>query len=282
MKLKVFSIIVLSLFIVGCGCGNGQTVEGDDANMIDPNEEVVVIFNDENLEALIREELEIQEGDITSIDMQGLYYLTINDIGVEDLTGLEYAINLLEFTLSRENVESLDPIKNLVNLERIRIAYTEIENLPLTFHEQVNLKQISIVGTIIEDVSFVEGMTNLDHLTMTDAGIKDISAMENLINIEQLNLRGNEIKEIDALSNMNALVYLNLQSNEISTIEPLEGLESLYDVVLSYNYVYNLKPLEDLPSLSEVTIYLNHDVKHLIFDHVSILEEMGIDVSYNR
>ena len=282
MKLKVFSIMFLSLFIAGCGCGSIQTVEGDDANMIDPNEEVVVIFNDENLEALIREELEIEERDITSIDMQELYFLTINDISVEDLTGLEYAINLTEFSLMRESVESLEPIRNLTNLERFIIRYSEIENLPITFNEQVNLKHISIVGTIIEDATFVTNMTNLDHVTMTDAGIKDISAMENLINIEQLNLRGNEIEYIDSLSNMHALKYLNLQSNQISNVEPLEGLESLYDVVLSFNNVYNLKPLEELPSLGVLVIHLHPDAKYSITDQMSLFENKGIKVEYTR
>jgi len=280
MKYKI-GILMMLLFVGGCG-GTDETKGSEQEAKIDPSEEVIVTFKDENLETLIREELEKPTGDITSLDMQELYYLTINDIGVKNLEGLEYALELREFSIMREEVDSLEPLKNLDKLERLIIRYTEIENLPIEFNKEVNLLHVSIVGTIIEDVSFLEFMTNIDHLTMTDAGIEDISALENLVKVEQLNLRGNKIEDISALSEMHQLRYLNLQGNNVSTIEPLTDLESLYDVVLSYNPVYNLSPLRTLPALGVVVIYLDHEVKHLILDQVYELEKMGIDVSYHR
>ena len=245
-------------------------------------QETIVIFEDEILENHVREKLNIPTGDITSTDMLDLYLLSISELGVTDLTGLEYAQGLAEFTLARENVKSLEPLKNLASLERFSLRYSEIEELPIEFSQDVNLNHVSIVNTQINDVTFLTHMTNVDHLTMTDAGITDISALENLNNVQQLNLRGNDIEDISSLAGMNNLEILNLQHNNVSDISPLEGLEKLYDLVLSFNPVYNLKAIESLPSLSVLVIHLDHEVKHLIFDQVEVLKNMGIDVEYTR
>ncbi len=282
MKLKL-GVLILLLFIVGCGCGNGNGEEvTEEEPAIDRNEEVIVVFEDEILEELIREELEKPEGDITSFDMLDLYFFTINDAGVENLTGLEYALELREFSIQRETVDSLLPLKNLSQLERLSIRYCEIINLPIEFSEEVNLNHVSIVGTIIEDVTFLRYMTNVDHLTMTDAGIEEIAALENLVNVQQLNLRGNDIEDISALANMQSLEVFNIQGNNVQSIDVLSELKALDDLVLSYNPIYNLKPLENLPSLSTLIIYLPHEEKHLIFDQVEMLENQGIRVDYHR
>jgi len=246
------------------------------------DQETIVVFKDEILENHVREELGIPTGDITSTDMLDLYLLSISELGVTDLTGLEYALGLAEFTLARENVKSLEPLKNLASLERFSLRYSEIEELPIEFSKDVNLNHVSIVNTQINDVTFLTHMTNVDHLTMTDAGITDISALENLNNVQQLNIRGNDVKDISSLSGMNNLEILNLQHNNVSDISPLEGLEKLYDLVLSYNPITNLKATESLPSLQTLIVYLDHEVKHVIFDQVKTLENMGIDVEYHR
>ncbi len=270
--------LLLVLFVSACG----DDTENDKAEKIDPSEEVVVTFADQKLENLVRDELERPSGDITSLDMQELYFLTINEAGVTNLTGLEYALELREFTLMRETVDSLEPLQNLSNLERFIVRYSEIKDLPIKFSESVDLKHISTTGTVIEDISFVEHMTNLEHVTMSDAKITDIAVLEQAVNIKQLNFRGNQISNIDALAEMNQLEVLNLQGNEIACIEALTELESLNDVVLSYNPIANIRPLETLPALQTVVVYLPHETKHLIFEQVATLRDMGIDVSYHR
>ncbi len=259
-----------------------QEREGSVETRVDTNNEVIVIFEDEILENHIREELSIPEDDITSTDMLALYSLTIPELGVTNLKGLEYALELNRFSLSGENVVSLEPLKNLNSLERFSLRYSTIENLPIEFSQDVNFTTVSIVNTKINDVNFLSHMTNIDHLTMTDAGLTDISPLANLNNVKQLNLRGNEISDISVLQGKDTLEILNLQHNNVSDVSPLAGLARVHDLVLSFNPAYDLEPLEMMPSLRTLVIHLHSDVRHLIRDQVEILEEMEINVEYNR
>ena len=256
--------------------------EFEENQSLDTSPDEIVVFEDNNLENLVREELSIFDGDITVADMQNLYSININKAEVVSLGGLEHATELLYFSLLHENVDSLDPIKNLSNLERINISYSTIQDLPIEFSSGVNPNSISIIDTQIGDVSFLAHMTNVEHLTVTDAGIKDISALAGLDNLVRLNLSRNEIGDISVLVGKDKLESLNLQTNQVSDISSLAGLASLSEVTLSYNPVYNLKPLEDLPNLTSVRIYLDHDVKSRIFDQVGELEKAGVQVDYHR
>jgi len=278
-------IVVLGYFFSTKDSGKVKETQENNyetEEMVNVNNEVVVIFEDEILENYIREVLMIPSGDINSTDMLEVYDINIKGLGVTNLQGLEYATELYSFSLSRENIKSLEPLKNLTNLAYLTISYSEIEELPIEFEKNENLNNLSIIDTKINDASFLKNMPNLNHLTMTDAGLKDISAIKDLNSIVQLNFHGNEIKDLSALKGKDKLETLTLQSNLISDISPLSELQSLRNLTLSYNPIYNLKPLETLTSLEELTIYLNHDVKHKIFEHVEILEGKGIDVQYHR
>ncbi len=259
-----------------------QKNEEKAVDRVETNNEVVVIFEDEILENHIREELSIPEDDIMSTDMLDLYSLSISELGVQSLKGLEYALELNSFSLSTENIKSLDPLKNLSSLERFSLRYSTIEDLPIEFSQDVNFTTVSIVNTKINDVNFLSHMTNIDHLTMTDAGITDISPLKNLNNVIQLNLRGNEISDISVLQGKDTLEILNLQHNNVSDVSPLAGLARVHDLVLSFNPAYDLEPLEMMPSLRTLVVHLDSDVRHLIREQVEILEEMDIDVDYSR
>jgi len=267
-KLLVF-LLVFTLF----GCN--KEVE----NKIDENKEVVVNFVDENLKDLIKQELNIEKEDITSFDMKELYSLSISNAEIKNLTGLEYAINLDSLTIMRQNIKSLEPIKDLKKITYFTFSYSTIEELPINLSS--NFERLSIIDTQIDDVSFLKDINTLKNLTLTDCNISEID-FKNLNNLESLYLRENSISDISSLKGKNKLEELNLQDNEVLDISPLEGLEKLSYIVLSYNPVTNLKPLESLKNLKELVIYQNHDVKHLIFDQVDKLIEMGVDVSYHR
>ncbi|MCR3921266.1 MAG: leucine-rich repeat domain-containing protein [Firmicutes bacterium] len=292
MKTKIALIFCLVVIILsGCGKSSGDTQTGQDEvnelngpdSISDESEEVIVTFDCPELERLVRAELDKETGDILSTDMLQLYYVRANGDNVSSLSGLEYAKNLSDFGILRNDIDldSLDPISNLTSLTRINLSYTNVAN-PVALGKLDKVTYFALIDTNISDISYLNEFTSLEHLTLTNNGISDIDALAGLKNLTQLNLRGNSISSLEALRGKGKIEFLNIQDNNVSDIEPLADLISLENLTLSYNPITNLKPLEDLPKLVELTIYQHHDVKHLIFDQIEILVSKGIDVSYHK
>ncbi len=280
-----FVLIVIIVFSSKNEVNEVANLENDydlEEKIVEFDASTIVVFEDENLENYIREKLDILSEDIYASDMLDIYDLNINRLGVTSLVGLEYASNLNSFTISYEDIESLKPLRNLVNLKRLSLRYSNIEDLPISFNNNVNLTNVSIVNTAVNDLSFLANMTELVHLTATDANIVNISDINNLSKIKQLNLRGNEIEDISVISEINDLEILNLQKNKVFNVESLTNLKYLDDLVLSFNPIYNISPLININSLNTLVIYLDHDIKHHILNDVKVLEDMGVSVEYNR
>jgi len=293
MKGIALSISVFIILLTGCNntrptpstspADPQHTVEQTMRQTSEQVSEVIVTFVCTELERLIREKLNKPTGEITSTEMLELYDIRANGDNISSLSGLEYALNLVEFGVLRNEIEleSLDPISNLTSLERINLSYTQVKD-PVTLGKLDKVYYFALIDTNISDISFLADMTAIEHLTMTNCGISDIHTLAGLTKLTQVNLNRNNIESIEALRGKDKIETLNLQGNLVSDISPLAELTNLRDVTLSYNPITNLKPLEELPYLESVRIYLDHDVKHLIFDHVKILEEKGIEVDYHR
>ena len=75
-----------------------------------------VVFNDPALEAQVRLVLNKPSGDIYASDMETLQQFGASGLGISDLTGLEYAVNLEGLYLSENEIASLAPLAPLVKL----------------------------------------------------------------------------------------------------------------------------------------------------------------------
>lgn len=76
--------------------------------------------------------------------MESLTYFTIDDEGVQDLTGLETAVNLEGFSLNNQKIKDLSPIAGLTKL-----------------------KHVSLMNNQIEDISVLEQLPNLESASLT-------------------------------------------------------------------------------------------------------------------
>ena len=299
MKIKILSIMLLVIMCAGLvltGCGRGSnpatttTLKGTKTTTsttheatTEQNEEVVVTFACPELELLVRLELQIDSEPITSTDMLGLESIRPNGESISSLIGLEYAKNLSDFGILRNEIEldSLEPISNLTSLTRISVSYTTVSK-SIAFGNLEQVTYLSFIDTNISDIGSLANLPAIQQLTLSDCGISDIGALANMTDLTSVNLYGNNIASMEALRNKSQIESLNIQGNQISDISPMADMTNLQMAVLSYNPITNLKPLEDLPNLQELTIYQDHDVKHLIFDQVAILEGKGIEVLYHR
>lgn len=68
---------------------------------------------------------------ITEAQMDSLTYITLANINVTDLTGIEYAHNIKDLTINNIHATNYNPISGLSNLERLRIMEQML--LPIKF-----------------------------------------------------------------------------------------------------------------------------------------------------
>ncbi|MBU7007156.1 leucine-rich repeat domain-containing protein [Phosphitispora fastidiosa] len=235
----------------------------------------VVSFNDSNLEAAIREMLGKPTGDITTEDMAELSVLDPVGCGIQDLTGLEYAINLRELDLSGNNIADISSLEGLTkladldlesnqicdissladlsNLWRLDLDNNQISNLtPLSGLN--NLHSLRLISNSITDVTPLTGLTNLCYLDLDNNLINNISPLADLFNLEELSLANNQISNVADLSELASLTHLYLENNEISDVSSLSSLTNLDTLYLSNNQISNINPISSLINLRKLLL----------------------------
>jgi len=153
-----------SLFI--SACSSDPTSSNDDEDI----EIEIVNFADQRLLTQVRLALDIESDvEITPDLMLELDTLNINAgndtsgelTGISDLTGLEFALNLVYLRLSATSITDLSPISGLEKIDYLRFNNTPITNLsPLSNITSLTYFNANSV-TGITDISPLSGNTGL-------------------------------------------------------------------------------------------------------------------------
>ena len=195
---------------------------------------------------------------------------TLEDKGIRDLTGLEFAINLKRLSLKKNEISDLTPLSRLTKLEYLDIIDTNVSDLSpianLTNIEQLNLddntisdlspianlQNLKFFGSnakVLTDISVLADMENLTEVHMWGPPFRDMSPLVNLPNIEIINLCGNEISEIPSLKNAPKLKVLYVFDNNVSDVSILQDLTNLERLNLRNNNITDIAPLAGLTNL---------------------------------
>lgn len=224
-----------------------------------------VYFADPNLKQSVEDALDVINP--TEAQMGALSYLNANNRGIKDLTGLEYATNMVTLILANNSISNISSLSGM----------TKLDNL--------NLRKNNII-----DINALSGINDINDLDLWDNQIVDISALSNMTNIHSLNLRSNQIIDISSLSGLAKLKILNLQDNQISDIEALSGMTDLEELNLQGNDItdieaisnitnmlilnLNLNPITDISALSKMTKLTHLQLYHIRITDVSALYAM--------
>ena len=111
--------------------------------------------------------------------MLQLTQLRATDIGITDLTGLEYAINLNTLDLGNNGIRDVRPLAGLIALSRLSLWNNQVEDItPLA--NLTNLVSLNLSYNNVEDVSILANLTNLQYLAMRVNLATDFSPLQNL------------------------------------------------------------------------------------------------------
>ena len=209
--MTIFRFYCLCTFIALCSWSNVTFAQ-------------VVEIPDANLERAIREELGLSSKvPVTQQEMLLLDTLTARDAEIEDLTGLEYAIQVREIFLERNQVRDITPLRGLTNLKVLYLSKNPISDLsPLS--GLVSLQRLDLTLIPIQDLSILSNLTQLEGLGLRLCGITDITPLENLTKLRFLDLTENQIVDIGPLANLTALKELRIHKNLIVDFSPIQGI----------------------------------------------------------
>jgi hypothetical protein len=88
-----------------------------------------VIFADPNLEAAIREAIDVPERPIYNSDLAGLTSFSASGRNISNLTGLEGCTDLTHLDLSYNQIGNVAPLANLINLAYLQLDLNQIGNI---------------------------------------------------------------------------------------------------------------------------------------------------------
>jgi internalin A len=182
-----------------------------------------VDFPDPNLETAVREAINKPEGPIYPEDLQELNVLAAMDMGISDLSGLEYCTNLSILYIGNNEITDVSPLSELCNLGGLYL-----------------------MGNQVSDFTPLLSLTNLSELDLSFNQITDISSLSeaSFTNLYSLGLNGseetNQISDISSLTALPKLRSVTLWNNQISDASPLLELVFLENV-----FILQGNPLDD-------------------------------------
>ena len=253
---------------------------------VDPQEERIpgasVYIPDSNLRAAIAEILGKAPGVTITVEEMATLTTEIvaNDRGIRDLTGIEFAVNVLHFDLSDNQISDLSPLARLPNLAWLNTAenyeitdlspladLTNLKGLSISNSSKVsdlsalaklvNLERFRIWGSPISDLSPLAGLTRLEVLDICGTDITDFSTLRKLTNLKELYLVETGISDVSPLRHLTGLTRLSVARNEVSDVSPLASLRNLKWLALHQNSISDLSPLDALAKTTKILWHEN-------------------------
>jgi len=176
----------------------------------------IVIFPDVNLENVIRQELNIPAPTpITSDDMLQLTDLNARYKNITNLSGLEYAENLLFADLRNNQLSSVLGLPTSQNLTVLYLRSNQIADL-VGFPDLPNLETLQLSDNQLSNVSGLPALQNLTYLGLGFNQIADLTDFPDYPNLQTLFLDRNLISDISVLAGLTGLSYLYLNGNPLN------------------------------------------------------------------
>jgi len=224
--------------------------------LVDLKVNKIVVFENPQIEALVREILEKPIGGISQHQLLTIVSLDASDRNLTSLIGIDLMPNLIELDLKNNQISNLEPLKNLKHLKKLNLRNNDLTDLsPLAL--LTNLTYLNIHSNlIITSIQPLSGLENLRTLIMAYVPIGDeITLLENFKHLVHLNLRGCDVTDLEPIFQLENLEYLNLHSNpEISSTTSLKNLSNLKALILANIPVGDsIETLSNLPQIE----YLN-------------------------
>ena len=202
----------------------GCALKDDDAKEILANApalKTLVLKDNELKEVSFEKNPNLQSADlsgnqITHIEktnLENLTVLRVDDNRLTDLGFLETAVHLHTLSAERNNIESIDVLKNCAILAKVSLAENQITDVSALGNAKDRIEELNLSDNQISDLDCIWPLTALRRLSVDNNRLTTIYLTESK-KLSYLSARNNKI---DSLSgDFEALAYLDVADNNLS------------------------------------------------------------------
>lgn len=280
-----------------------------------------VEFNNDPLEAAVREAIQRPRGEIYDRHLRTMASLDASNRGITNLDGIEWMPNLQELNLRGNRISDISRLSGLRRLEKLNLRGNDVSDISplkkLSALEYLNLyansgiqdieplKGLKNLHTLIlayvpvgDQVDNLAELTLLRRLNLRSTGIKDLSFMAGLTKLENLNLYGNtsisSLEMIGTLEDLETLILANVPTYGDLGFLSLSGLTKLKYLNLRESGAADIEPLSELLDLEYLNLHSNpaistiqpiknlHRLETLILANVPVGQEAGIIENFSN
>lgn len=219
---------------------------------------------------------ELAIGDYSPLaNLTSLTSLTLSGCALSDadLALINACTRLTSLTVSKNQLTTLEPIKDLHYLEHLDASFNEISSstvlseMPLLNYLYLNnnfladteslsglseLITLDISNNPLSDLTPVTKLKNLTELYLAGTNPSNIKALKNLPNLKLLDISQCGLASLSVVNDFPALTVLYANGNSISSLSTFKKpVEELY---ISYNPLVDISPLKDQKNLTSLEL----------------------------
>jgi Leucine-rich repeat (LRR) protein/predicted phosphodiesterase len=243
-----------------------------------------LLIPDPALKAAISSQLGGAEPDMENI--LALTQLDANSLGIQDLGGLEYAVNLETLYLNDNRVTSTPSLSFLEKLQLVEMLDNPLDrefycideplilesspgailrvdgnpdpnNTCEVFFADANLKTVVETELGVASPTLLQMRELFGLWDSANQGINDITGLESARHCLEFDLSGNQITDLSPLSGNRKMAALVLSGNQVSDLSPLSNMIDLQWLLLDDNQISDTGPLLNMTHIEYLPLDSN-------------------------
>ncbi len=192
--------------------------------------------------------------DISAEQMLSLSEVVCNEMGINDLSGIEHATNVTLLSMYGNNISDLSMLSSLTNLTSLTLHNNNISSIS-SLQYLSKLELLHLDNNHISDLSAIANLTSLKYLYLANNNISDVSNLSKLTRLIELFLQNNRISDISAFERLTSLRWVSIDNNSISDISSFANISNLNGLYAANNNISDISALKNKYELNE--LYLN-------------------------
>jgi Leucine-rich repeat (LRR) protein len=143
---------------------------------------------------------------------------------------------------------------DLGKLRSLNLSQLKLDQLDVCiFPHMKGLKELFLGQGEYDDLSPIEGATQLESLRASISHVKDLKPLEKLTHLDRLDLGRTQVSDLKPLASLKKLTELQLDDTPVQDVTPLGGLTLLETLSLKRTQVKDVSALKGLKKLK--TLY---------------------------